>query len=283
MLRVLLNRFHEGSIETLLRPLPEDDVRNILNTEISTKEIHPALAEPEEALSKIHYSWLSTPLLRFPQDVRPYILASLEKTQREKLISLMNLDYQIPAVSAFSRRYFLDLLYSQCHIEEILPVPYLPQHSLVPLASYSKEELVKVIDLLGTYDIAAEIRQMINKKKINLIYRALPIHAQQFLKVAFHQQDKLTPYPLGTDLWNGDKKRLLNRLQKAGMRRLSFACTDIDPHILWHIVHILDQGRGKIVERDIPKEPKKGITSAVLVQVVNIMKFLEKVEPIASE
>lgn len=276
MLRVLLNRFHEGSIETLLHPLPEEDVQNILRTEIVSKEIHPALARPGEVLSKIHYTWLSAPLLRFPEALQPYLLGSLEEIQCKKMISFLNFRTKIPKLSSFSRRYFQDLLYTACDLEEILPIEYLPQHSLTPLAAYDKQELIKVIDLLGTYDLCAEIRQQISKKKINLIYNALPEHAQQFLKIAFHQQDKLTPYVLGTELWNGDKAKLMNRLQRAGMRRLSFACIDLHPDILWHITHTLDQGRGSIIKRDIPQEPKKGISPAVIVQTVNTMKFLEK-------
>jgi hypothetical protein len=283
MLRVLLNRFHQGSIETLLQPLPEEDVRSILNTDITTKEVHPVLAEPGEVLSKIHYSWLCNPINSFPETLRPYLLGALDAEQQKKMIALLGLNLTPPTLSAFSRRYFLHLLHEQSDVKNIIPVPYLPQHPLSSLASFSKQKLIDLIDLLGTYDIASEIRQMISKKKINMIYKALPLHSQKFLKIAFHQQDKLTPYPLNIDMWSGDQKKLLYRLQKAGMRRLSFACTGIHPDILWHIIHTLDQGRGNMIKRDIPKEPKKGVAPAVILQIANIINFLDKAEPHTSE
>ena len=283
MLRVLLNRFHEGSIETLLQPLPEEDVRNILNTDITTREVHPVLAEPQEVLSRIHYSWLCEPINSFPESIRPYLIGALDEDQQQKTITLLGLKITPPQLSAFSRRFFLNLLYEQSEVKNIIPVPYLPQQFLSPLASFSKQKLVDLIDLLGTYDIAAEVRQMISKQKINTIYKALPLHSQKFLKIAFHQQDKLTAYPLNLDMWNGDQKRLLYMLQKAGMRRLSFACTEIHPDILWHIIHTLDQGRGNMIKKNIPKEPKKGATPAVVAQIAHIINFLEKAEPQASD
>ncbi len=278
MLRVLLNRFHKGSIETLLHPLPEEDIHKILSVNIDSDSVHPAVANPSERLGSVHFSWLLEVLKAFPQQLQPYALASLSQGQQAGLKSAFTHLISIPKSSEFSSRFFRHLIYHQLGLNEVLPLEYTPSEKLKVLTKLSREELLMLIDLLGVYDLVPEIRQMISKKKMNAIFQALPLNCQKYLKQALYEQDKIPPLSLELEMWEGDRKTLLKSLHRSGLRRLALSLAGCDSTILWHLLHRLDTGRSAYIQTLRPLEFESGISDAAMLQVLKLLKFIESKE-----
>jgi len=282
MLRVLLNRFHKGSIETLLHPLPEEDIHKILSVNIDSNSIHPAIANPSERIANLHFSWLLESVKAFPLELQPYALASLSAEQQNGLKSAFSYLVRIHKNSSFFSRFFRHLMYHQLGLDEILPLEYTPSEKLKVLTTLPKEKFLMMVDLLGLYDLVPEIRQMIGKTEINAIFQALPLYCQKYLKQAMYQQDKIPPLSLELNTWNGDQKILLKRLHRAGLRRLALSLAGCDPTILWHLLHRLDTGRSAHIQALRPTEPEQGITDAAIVQVLKLLKFIESKEMVTT-
>ena len=71
ILRILLNRYHEGAPETALKTLAPDDVKMIVNQNVLAKDPQSLLADPDELLKRIHYSWLIPELEKLPKKLIP--------------------------------------------------------------------------------------------------------------------------------------------------------------------------------------------------------------------
>src|ERR1043165_236077 len=85
MLRVLLNRFHEGTLESIVKSVAPEDLKMILNQNITSKDIAPVLASPAEILKNIHYSWFQAQIEKLPEQVRRTAVSLLPDPLKSKL------------------------------------------------------------------------------------------------------------------------------------------------------------------------------------------------------
>ena len=91
-----------------------------------------------------------------------------------------------------------------------------------------------------------------------------------------HHKDKVATPSLGLDKWRGNCEKLKTVLQTRGLVRLGKALSGEHPDFIWHLIHILDTGRGQALLKYYSKSAVPGITSALAQQLANLMNFLKK-------
>ena len=128
--------------------------------------------------------------------------------------------------------------------EDLLPKQHLFPSPMNVLLELPRNKLMVLIDLLGIYDLAADLRRVIDKALLEKIHGALSPHQLQFLQYASSSSLKWTPPPLYLERWDGDKKKLTAALHKRGLLRLAKALFLEDTHFKWHLTHKLDTDRG---------------------------------------
>lgn len=279
MMRVLLNRYHPQDQQVLLAALPEGDVQAILSQEITSPDVAAAVGTPESFLEKMHYSWLQDPLQQTPPVLQAMTLSALSPETVSKLTPLLKkapprLDKEVakPIRSFLLKQ--LCLKFPQAL--EILPMAFLPKTSLSALADWDKAKLVELIDCLGVYDLAEEMRRIIDQKRVKQLYACLTPQQKPFLRQCLHQKEKVVTTRLPLADWDGDAYKLEQLLHRRGLVRLAKSLCGQHPDVVRHIAYALDTGRGKVVLKHYSPQALKGLTPVLIQQVEGAIQYMHK-------
>lgn len=126
------------------------------------------------------------------------------------------------------------------------------------------------------YDVAEEIRHIVDKEGLKKIYKCLNTVEREFLRVCLHQQEKVVTKRIQLDHWNGDSILLKRILHRRGLSRLGHALASQHKSLQMEVVYTLDSGRGEILKQYLLKQEIKRVAPALILQVVNLINFLNK-------
>lgn len=276
ILRVLLNRFHQGPVEAMLRCLPQEDAHAILAQEIHSTDAKLALSQPQELINRVHYSWLLPAIKSLPQGLHAPILKLLPKERLGRLQKLLpeTLKISPEPLSPFVQKFLAQILYHSLEPGEVLPVEYLPKTPLTDLVYWTKPRLMELMDLLGIHDLAEEMRHIIDKQRLSLLQPCLTTKKKQFLRLCLHKTEKIATSRIGLDKWDGDCRKLNQLIHQRGLLRLGKALCSQHPDLVWHIAHVLDSGRGEAILNHYSSAAIPGVTPVLVQQVINTINFL---------
>lgn len=274
--RILLNKYHSNSRDLFLKNMPKDEAAKVLDQNFTSIDVERLLIQPEFLLDKIHYSWFLEPFKRLPQGLQSATLASLPEMHAEGISKYLKIPLKKMQISAPFKRFLINTLYTQFEKKEILPNEFLPENPLSPLLGYPKQKLVAIIDYLGLYDLAEEIRHIVEKNLLKNIYACLSLKKQQFLKNILNQKEKLSAPRLELDYDSVERQNLETILHKRGLIRMSQALSGKHKDFVWHIVHLLDSGRGNVISSYYSQEEIPVVSNALTNQVIHVINFLNK-------
>lgn len=276
--RILVNRFHQKSPETFLKALPKETYQKVLEQEVLSEDTALLLAQPQELMSKVHYSWLADAFKKLPEPLKHAVLSALPAEAAEGISRQAQIQNSRTDLSPPIKRFLASILYKHFEKKNILPVPFLPKTPLSQLADKSKNQLIELIDFLSLYDLAEELRHIVDKNTIKHIYSTLSALKQRFLRACLYQKEKLIVGRLDVNLAIIDRRQLGLVLHKRGILRLAKALSGQHPDLLWHIAHTLDSGRGQLLMRYYKEQEIAGISPALSLQVMNVLNILSKSE-----
>jgi hypothetical protein len=278
MLKTLLSFYHKGSSEQVLKYLPPEEAKACMELSVHNEDLSSIFISPEINLANVHYSWLTPVFKKISPAIHPWILSALSQQQASRLGPLVKSKPLKTSLSPLAQRFFLNFFYNKFKDPHVLPLSFLPPTPLTFLMKKSKEELVEAVDFLGLYDLAEEIRHVVDKNILKTVYQCLSPKKQQFLRICLHQKEKLAVSKLGLESWDKDCKKLEKMLHRRGINRLANALSGENPDFFWHVIHVLDTGRGAILSQSYIKEEIAGITPALRQQVINVFNFFKKEE-----
>ncbi len=274
-MRILLNRFHSKTPKDFLSLLPPEDAKQILSQDIATADISPIFVKPQEFLKNIHYSWIAPHVQKLPQHVQELLVSALANPLAAGLKKYLKINARI-ALPPRASFFFVKKLYDQVHQPDVLDPTLLLKDNLSILLDLSRKELMDLVDFLGLYDLAEEVRYIVDKKSLQSVYSCLDNKKLQFVRICLHQKNKLAVPKLNLQKWNGNCVELANTLHQRGLYRLGKALSGCHPNFLWHLSRRFDTGRSKVLEKYYAKQPSPGITSSLVQQVMNVMNYLKQ-------
>ncbi len=270
MLRVLINRYNSKAGNALLKFLPKEESQAVTALDIRSTDLTPMIQQPHKSLAKIHYSWIQPLLEKFPEQLRPVVISSLTPEQ------IAGLKVASPlGLSDFVKTFILNQVYDLLKIDEHFPIEYLPETELSLLAQWTKPQLVNLIDFLGLYDLASEVRHIVNRNYLKNIYTCLTPKQFHYLKVCLHQKEQIISPKLGIDPTKQDCPRLKQVIHRRGLVRLGKALCGQHRDLIWHMAHTLDMGRGNLLLKEYQPEALPKITPILKQQVLNLINFLK--------
>lgn len=276
MMRVLLNRYHTRDIDSVLKALTEEEAKEVLTYDVKSSDIAPVFVQPEELIQRIHYSWLVPIFKKWAPDFQKLILSALPESHRSKLRDLLKPKTALSSPAPPARSYLQELLIKQLWPSEILPVEYLPTKPLSVLAKATKNELVDLFDILGMFDLAEEVRQIVDKNTLRNIYRCLSLKKRKYLRFCLQQPEKLKMSDrMRLNNWDGTSEKLLKMIHRRGIVRFAFALSGKERDLTWHLARTVDRGRGEILERYYSENPIQDVTSILEQQVISANNFLK--------
>jgi len=269
MLRVLINRYNPKGGNTLTKFLPEEEAQAVMNQEINSTDLTPILLKPQKSLAAIHYSWIQPLLQKFPESLQPVVLSALTPEQ------MRGLKFS-PAstLSDVAKVFIQNQLYQQLNISDHLPIEYLPKTELSPLTTWNKEQILELADFLGLYDLATEVRTIVNRNHLKNIYSCLTPKQANYLKICLQQKEQLVSPKLGIDPTKRECSKLKQVIHRRGLLRLGKSLCGQHPDFIWHIAHTLDRGRGNILLKEFQLNELPKVTKILKQQVLNLMNFL---------
>lgn len=203
-----------------------------------------------------------------PPPVRGLFLSfSEEKKERFSFSSILSLS---SPVRTFLFHQFLQRL----EVDKHLPLEYLPSSDLWPLMDWKKEKRIQLVDFLGLYDLASEVRHIVNRQHLNNIYSCLTPQEIAYLKICLHQKEKIASPKLGIDPTKQDCPQLKKLLHQRGLIRLGKALSDQHPDFIWHLAHRFDKSRGELLLRESSFLTPPKINTLLKQQVVHLIHFL---------
>ncbi|GEM_PF-2112446 len=261
---------YETVLSTLFRSyqLPLDqNLKQIVGEEAFSK-IDAAQPEPRslkefffpkrDYLSQVHYSWMKEPIESLTGPMQSYLIACLEEPQRVKLADLFQIAELPQGLKPLITHLLLTDFVKKLGLENF-DVTRFRENLLFPLFELSKKELVTTIDLLGVYDIANELRQVVGKQRLQKIVLSLSKEQQSFLKEILAHHDKWPLPKLGLEQWREDLKSLKRAVHKRGIYRLSVAVKEEGDDFVDALVLKLDIGRGKQLKKQMAPERQEEI------------------------
>ena len=266
--------------EELLRFLPPSELEKVQTTQLPSRDPFSAWLSTEKRLARIHYSWLIPFFQSLGAEDKKLLISSLPSVQKEGLTRY----FKFKDLQTFSRQkareYPINLVYRWVISQEqkVLPVEYLPEYRLNGLIHLNKQQLQTLIDYLGLYDLALELKQIVQSEQIKKIQTVLSKDQRHYLKESIYGKQHLTFARLHLDRWKGDENGLKRVLHQRGLNRLAKALFGAHPSLLWHISHRLDTGRAKLLYRyliDIKNEEARLI---LIDQVLHLIKHIESME-----
>lgn len=277
MLRTLLNRYHGGSAETLLKSFSQEDVKTVLGQNVHSQEAKSIFVNPEELLQKIHYSWLVSPIQKTPETLQPYFLAALSETQAKGVCAILGKTYQPQPLASPIRNFLLATLYTKLGAKSLIPAPLLPESPLKELIHLNKQDLIDLINNLGSYDLVPIIKRVVDKQKINNLNQCLAKLQQKFIRLILHHPEhKVISTEIEFEKWNGDCTIMNKVIHSRGIVRLAKALSGQGAHYIWHLTHILDTGRSNLFLKNWSKEEIPNLTPLIITQVIYTLNFLKK-------
>ena len=255
MLKALLARFDSENAKQLLHFLPTYDFAHVEKCVTPSTTDFSHLLSPYAWIDQIHYSWFEPMLKALPQETAALSLSLFSNENQLHLTHLLSLDIPVkkpsPLISLFLSQFLKgkieENVEGNIEKEDILARQHLPPSPSNKLLDLSKPQLLHLVDLLGIYDLAAELRQIVDKATLNKIYQALTKEQVNFLHYASQQPIKWTPEKLNLNRWDGERKILLSILHKRGIARLSKALRVESKSLIWHLCHKFDMGRGEFL------------------------------------
>jgi hypothetical protein len=274
LLKVLLNRYHKGPLEEVFRYLPASDAESLKKNQNESQDLEAALAQPEDLIKMVHYSWLKPFLEKQSKNLIPLFLSCLPNEKAAKLSQSLQISPS-PKVPIPLKFFLLQQINKSVFNQNLLLPPYLPESPLNSLVELSKPELLTLVDYFGLYDLADTIRQVVDKRVIKQLYSCLTPRKQEFLRQVLHQRERLVSTHINLEKWRGDCQEIKHTIHLRGLLRLGLALADQHPDLVWLVCHILDIGRAAVLTECLKKEKPQGVGPALTQQLIQLMKFLK--------
>ena len=270
MLKGLLEE--SGYSNELLRFLPQ-----------AQKEALQTLSSPQSADFKsllsmdlwsqpIHFSWFSQALSDYPPSAQALFLCALPASQVQGVREMLTLTFPEKPTAPLVRPFILDTLRKVMQDPDLVSEQHLPPSPLNCLLQIERKHLVQTADFLGLYDLAADLRQVVDKELLGKIYQALNSQQLHFLHYCSKQPIKWVSAKLGLLAWDGSKKQLNHLLHYRGLIRLAKAMHQEDSSFRWHLLHRLDTGRAKIIQKELYQKQDPALVTYFKNQVLHVAK-----------
>lgn len=274
-LHVLLHHSSRGG--SLLRYFPEDLSDEMQRWPSPLAYNFQKILSQHDWLNSIHFSWFIAPLSTLSLETKQLFLSLLEKQQAMQLSRKLEVGLKPPSYSPFIRPFLMEELKKKIFQGvEVIDKDYLPPSELNDLLTLSKNQFMNLVDLLGVYDLSADLRQIVEKELLSKIYHSLSNEQLQFLHYCSRQPVKWISPKIGLASWDGSKGILQRILHGRGLYRLARALFDEDESLKWRLIHQLDIGRAKVMEKVFRQKQDPFLIPYFKNQVLHIAKRYKK-------
>lgn len=270
LLKALLDQTSEPYRNELISYLSQD-FQSVLQKELHYSQI-PIEKDP---LDIMHYSWFVPFFKELQHPENLYFLIALDESIAIPLEGVLHLTRSTLGITNIFKKYLKMMMRKHLLPKELLPFGFIPDSPFRPLALASRKTLIDLLHCISLYDLALEMRQIVDTKTLKRMYNCLSEKDKAFLNQQ-HFESESIPWPkMGLEKWDGTKEHLHTLLHRRGIYRLSLGIQDASFPIRWYISHKLDIGRGGLLMKIKPMPVSPQIKEKVTQQVVQTFNEIQ--------
>jgi hypothetical protein len=202
-------------------------------------------------LEYIHGSWMAPYLRTLPESDIRLVLSSVSEKKRTELKKILLFSNHFPQLSVHAKNFLQDHLYSKIKegTDDLLPIECLPENPLNFILELENEELMRLVELLGLYDVAFDLRHVIETAKIKQIFAVLNPKERDFLQSLLQQKESIAFKRMGLDKWDGSVGYLKTLIEQRGLNRLAKALYGQEDSLLWYVTHKMDTAHAAALQK----------------------------------
>ena len=273
MLKALIERSPHG--EELLQYFNEAE-RTALEPIQKEERGAWSFLRPFEWIELIHFSWYLYVLEEVPFDIQNLFLSLLSKNKIKSMQKYVPQISPTPIPSLFMRIFVANYLKKKMQPSGIKEIDFLPRYALNVLLKLSKFELEQLANFLGVYDLAADLKQIVDTSLLKKVYDVLDRTQMKLLQYFSRQPIRVGLPKMGLQSWDGTQKQLGSLLHQRGLHRIGMAISDADPSFKWHLLHHLDIGRARIIQKVTDQKYDPSQISYFQSQLLHLLKWYKR-------
>lgn len=229
-------------------------------------------------LRRIHHTWIAPFLRTLSEKEIGLFLSSLDHSHAQAVGKDLLYTGPLPALTPLGKTFLQQTLlgYLTAEIEDLLPIASLPESPLNILLEISDEKLGLSLDYLGLHDLSLEVKQIIEKQKLNSIYDVLTPAQLNYLKILVQSPEPVSFTRMGLANWNEDKEKLKTLIRQRGANRLAKALYGQDPSLVWYLLHKLDVERALIVKKLFSPLDNSRAVQILINQIIEFINYTRK-------
>ncbi|MES2200476.1 MAG: hypothetical protein V4489_09985 [Chlamydiota bacterium] len=276
--RAFIDKRAKETKESLLSFLPSEQKKEFSSALLCSSDLTLGFNQVRHLLQWTHYSWFAPFLRTLSENEISIFLSAFPEEKAKQLTECLLLSSPPtplpPASKAFIQKKIIEALLVEN--PNLPPIEALPASSLKDLSDLTSENLSLLIDFLGLYDLAIEMRLVIDTVKIKKIKSILSKEEVFFLSLISGRQDPPLFKQAGLSLWNGNTKDLLTLLHKRGMNRLAKVLYPEDPNFVYYIKLRMSSDQAAIFS-PLHKKSEHAKTYKILAgQIMDVLTFFKK-------
>lgn len=248
----------------LLSYLPKEEKESVESFDRPSFE---AKKEAKSILTWVHWSWILETISPFTKEEQKLFLTLLPYKIKNRLAQEIGLPPLPMQPLKKPLRLFLESYLIKALGPNLLPMEKLPPSSLNHLLFLTKKELIALIDSLAFFDLAIEIKQIVETKILKKIYSFLSDEERRFLLEISHLTPPISAVRMRFEGWDGSKTSFRHLLHRRGLARFSAALSKESEDLCWYMTRLLDSGRGNLILKQMTKEISEEIKEEIVRQI----------------
>jgi hypothetical protein len=274
ILGALLNKGSPQERAHLMRYLT-DEKQSVIASLKLFKDPTRGFESLSSTLSRIHPSWIAPVLRSMPEGEIRLFISALDEQTSQSVKNLLRFSGEKTKLTEIGKLYLQKILYQKIATTSLLPIECLPESPLNSLIDLRSADLIALTDFLGLHDLAIEMRQIVDKRKLSLIQESLSPSEKAYLSILVQSRESVTFTRMGLLNWQGDKEVLKQLIQQRGVNRLAKALSLQNSSLVWYVVHKMDSERGLLLMKlAVPLEKSQAaeILGAQVVELISYMR-----------
>ena len=263
--------------ESLLRLLPDSDIEVLAHLPPPFRDLSLGIGEGDALLDSFHTSWFESGLRMLATHDLSLVLAAFSSSQEKRLSQDIGFSNTLPSLTPSARTYLRSFLFNELKKDTLplLPLECLPANPFNLLLYFSYAQKLKLIDLLSMYDLADELKNIIEKPRLSQITTTLSEEERTLLKKLSKQKEGSRFKSMNLNKWDGSPETLKTLLRQRGINRLSKATFGLDPSFQWYLCHQLDTTSTSLYQKLHTSLENTAATKKLQEQVLSLIEIFK--------
>ena len=269
-LQALIERFPNPQLHSLLESAPESILSKFRSLPeragISPEALWTA---PRALLLSIHPSWHEELVDRCPKTLQPKLRSVLKDAQSHPLNEIDPL-----------KLFLLDYLVSQWPDKDVQGLETIGEAPLRWLADCDEQLIRQIADLLAVHDVVDILRQILDKKTLQMILKPFSPLQQRYLRALLRRP--IRSVSLNKELLSlirNDPEKAKKQLVQRGQERFAQALKEAPPLLVWHVLHHLPQKQARSLMELVDRPASKAELAGALKGAAHAYEFLKRTKP----